>query len=111
MIKILEQERKEYDQKSKEYFGKIKDTEKGRDCLTVKIYLTNLIAKIKEDQDDFFKKKAFEIIQVFEQLLRDYNIKIASSDREEKKGEACIYGDDYFKMEGDIAQILKEMTK
>lgn len=51
---------------------------------------------------------AMRIIDKFEDLLCNYNIKIPSEDREQTEDEACIYGTQYYDLEQSIIEILDE---
>jgi hypothetical protein len=54
------------------------------------------------------REKAIEIIEEFEQLLSENNIKIPSEDREGEDDEACIYGREYYTLEHDITEIIEK---
>ena len=52
------------------------------------------------------KRLAIQIIDDFEQLLDQKNIKIPNIDRKGNEDEACIYGSDYYNLEDSIIEIL-----
>lgn len=52
------------------------------------------------------RKIAIKIIDKFENLLSQKNIKIPNDERYDNKEEACIYGNDYYTLEDDIVEIL-----
>lgn len=54
------------------------------------------------------RELAIRIIDVFEELLQKYEIKIPSEERENREDEACIYGCNYYELEDDILEILNE---
>ena len=62
-------------------------------------------SKSKEEKN---KMKAIRIIELFEELLEEKNIKIPSSDRNNSEDEACIYGKEYYELEDNIFEILNE---
>jgi hypothetical protein len=48
------------------------------------------------------------IVDLFEDLLAEYNILIPNDEREGEEDEACIYGDDYYTLEDQITELLCE---
>lgn len=50
---------------------------------------------------------AIKIIDEFEELLGELNIKIPSKDREGGIEEACIYGSEYYQLEDAITEIIE----
>lgn len=66
--------------------------------------------KIKKDT----KRKAnnsiiaIKIMNVFEDLLSKYEIKISSAERENGEEKACIYGSNYYELEDSILEILNK---
>ena len=48
------------------------------------------------------------IIEKFEELLAEKNIKIPSNDREGNEDEACICGREYYDLEESITEILNK---
>lgn len=48
------------------------------------------------------------IVDLFEDLLAEYNIYIPNDEREGEEDEACIYGDDYYALEDQITELLCE---
>ena len=48
------------------------------------------------------------IIDMFEDLLAEYNIVIPNDERDEVEDAACIYGDDYYALEDQITEFLCE---
>lgn len=54
------------------------------------------------------REVAIEVINEFEELLNRKGIKIPSEDREENSEEASIYGQEYYELEDNITQIIKE---
>ena len=77
---------------------------------------------IKEDIEDWnwtdemfdgvieekLKGIAFAILQEFEDLLQDYNMKIPDTCRAEEDNEACLFGENYYLLEDKIVEILKQ---
>lgn len=51
------------------------------------------------------------VIDKFEELLNQYDIKLPSSDREENNDEAAIFGSDYYELEDTISNILTAYLK
>ena len=51
---------------------------------------------------------AIQILDEFEELLAAKGIKIPSDDREGRKEEARLYGEEYWRLEDNIVQILME---
>jgi len=51
---------------------------------------------------------AGEILEKFEELLAQNDIKIPNNDREGEKDEACIFGRDYYDLEDAIVEILEK---
>lgn len=51
---------------------------------------------------------AGRIIDLFEDLLQKYNIKIPSEDRKGDVEEANIYGKEYYDLEDKITELIKE---
>lgn len=47
------------------------------------------------------------IIQMFENVLNEKNIKIPDEEREHLEDEASIYGKTYYKLEDSITELLK----
>lgn len=60
---------------------------------------------LSEDQLMLFSTK---ILDVFEDVLQEYDIQIPSEEREDYD-DACIYGNLYFEMSEKIENILKEV--
>lgn len=59
--------------------------------------------------NSILEEKAARIIACFEDLLEEYNITIPDKFRDEaNEDEARIYGDNYYKLEDSIKEILKE---
>lgn len=52
------------------------------------------------------RKIANKIIDMFEELLKEHEIKIPNEERCGNEDEACIYGTDYYNLEDKIAEIL-----
>ena len=48
------------------------------------------------------------IIDMFEDLLAEYNIVIPNDERDDVEDAACIYGDDYYALEDQITELLCE---
>lgn len=48
------------------------------------------------------------IVDLFEELLVEYNIYIPNDEREGDEDEACIYGSDYYALEDQITELLCE---
>ena len=53
---------------------------------------------------------AFDILNVFEDVLSKHNIIIPSEDREGDKSEACLYGSEYYAAEDEIKDILAKLV-
>ena len=75
------------------------------------IYLVTYIRKWLSDMKHKNKLEknrdlAIRIIDEFESLLSNYDIKIPSEEREQKENEACIYGTQYYDLEQSIIEIL-----
>ena len=51
---------------------------------------------------------AIKIIDLFEELLAEYDIQIPNDEREGEEYEACIYGSDYYALEDNITELLCE---
>lgn len=58
---------------------------------------------------------AIQIIDEFEELLQEKNIKIPSTDREDNDSleceQAAIYGSEYYTLEDAITKILKNFKR
>lgn len=52
------------------------------------------------------KKIANKIIDMFEDLLKEHEIKIPNIERCGNEDEACIYGTDYYNLEDKVTEIL-----
>lgn len=52
------------------------------------------------------RKIANKIIDMFEELLKEHEIKIPNEERCDNEDEACIYGTDYYNLEDKITEIL-----
>ena len=57
------------------------------------------------------REKAIQIIEQFENLLSEKNIKIPSEDSENNENEACIYGTEYYELEDSIIEILNDKNQ
>lgn len=53
---------------------------------------------------------AHEIIDLFECLLADNNIKIPDDFREGEEDEACLYGRIYYELEDAVVRILQDLV-
>ena len=65
----------------------------------------------REDERDTLrmqsnKELAADIIDEFEELLREKDIMLPNEDRENNEDEACIYGGDYYDLEDRIIELL-----
>lgn len=60
-------------------------------------------------REEALTKVAFDIIGEFEALLHDKGIKIPNDERElgREDEEACIFGDDYYRLEEAVKDVLK----
>lgn len=60
-----------------------------------------------------FKVRQFSasICDVFEYLLREYDIYIPSEDREGEEDEACLYGDEYSIVEDGVTKVLVKLIE
>ena len=56
------------------------------------------------------RELAIKIIDEFENLLAEKNIKIPNNEREGNMDEACIYGSDYYTLEDNILEILNNQN-
>ena len=54
-----------------------------------------------------YKELAIAILGQFENLLDEYNIKIPDEFREGNEDEACLYGENYYRLEDAIIRILE----
>lgn len=54
------------------------------------------------------RKIANKIIDEFENLLKEHDMKIPNGERCNNEDEACIYGDDYYNLEDKITEILDD---
>ena len=52
------------------------------------------------------RKIANKIIDKFEDLLEEHEIKIPNEERDNNEDEASIYGKDYYNLEDEITEIL-----
>lgn len=52
------------------------------------------------------RKVANKIMDMFEELLKEHEIKIPNKERCGNEDEACIYGTDYYNLEDKITEIL-----
>lgn len=57
---------------------------------------------------DKARKLSAEIMNFFEELLADNNIKIPCSDRNDEPDEARIYGSVYYDLEDKICDLLRD---
>ena len=55
------------------------------------------------------RKRAFEIIGVFDSFLEERGIMIPSSDRTGRRDEAAIFGWDYYELEHEISRLLRDL--
>lgn len=84
--------------------------------ISLLILIIYLVTYIKEWLSDMKYEKKFKnnkdlairIIDEFENLLNNYDIKIPSEEREQNANEACIYGTQYYDLEQSIIEILDE---
>lgn len=58
--------------------------------------------------DERFREVAIRILDEFEELLEEHDITIPSADREGRPEEACLYGEEYWRLEDNIVEILME---
>ncbi len=75
------------------------------------IYIISIIKSLLRDRklkNKMSKNKEItdEIIDEFEELLIENNIKIPNKDRKGTEDEACIYGMQYYELEDSILNIL-----
>jgi hypothetical protein len=61
--------------------------------------------------NDEEKSLAFEIIELFEELLDEKNISIPSLDRQGDEEEGRLFGSEYYQLEEGIINILTEAYK
>lgn len=58
---------------------------------------------------------AYEILDVFEEVLAEHDIYIPDEYREGDESEACIYGATYYRLEDSIEKLIcdykKELTR
>ena len=54
------------------------------------------------------RRIAIRILDEFEEMLAEKGISIPSSDREGQPTEACLYGNEYYRLEDAITVILQE---
>ena len=59
-------------------------------------------------QDDQYKQLAADLIAPFENLLDEKGMRVPSDDREGNSDEGCIYGSEYYTLEDELTEILKE---
>jgi hypothetical protein len=65
--------------------------------------------KTEEDLKwEVIKEKSIKIMNLFEELLERYDITIPDDDRENRLGEARIYGLNYYFLADKICDILDE---
>lgn len=59
------------------------------------------------------RELAIDVIQHFEDLLAEYNIKIPDNDREKENDdiEACIFGGTYYTLEDNVYETLYKALK
>ncbi len=57
------------------------------------------------------REMAFRICVEFDDLLEEKGIKIPSADREGNEREACLYGEEYWRMEDAILDILMDQPR
>ncbi|MEM2905060.1 MAG: hypothetical protein QW587_04895 [Candidatus Bathyarchaeia archaeon] len=57
------------------------------------------------------RKLAGEIIDLFEELLVEKGIKLPSKDRSGDPEEASIYGEEYYRLEDEITELLRPRLK
>ena len=74
-------------------------------CLIVviKYWLVNKQMKRKMKQN---REMTIKILDKFEEILAENNIKIPDKGREGNEDEACIYGTTYYDLEDSILEIL-----
>ena len=61
----------------------------------------------EELKDEFRLSIAIDLIGLLENLLEHNDITIPNKNREGEEMEARIYGDDYYNLENDIIEMLK----
>jgi hypothetical protein len=61
-------------------------------------------------QDDPYRELAADMIGPFENLLDEKKIVVPSEDREGNEDESCIFGSEYYNLEDELTQILKDRT-
>ncbi len=71
--------------------------------VVIKEWIVNRQMKRKMKQN---KEITIEIINEFEDILAENNIKIPDKDRKGNEDEACIYGTTYYDLEDTILEIL-----
>lgn len=54
------------------------------------------------------RMKAIKILNEFEEVLMEKEIRIPDKSREGLPGEACIFGETYYRLEDAITRILEE---
>ena len=67
--------------------------------------------KRNHDSLEMEREVAISIINLFENLLDAHNIMIPSPDRVGDEDEAAIYGEDYYNLEDNITDIIKDVIK
>lgn len=70
------------------------------------ININNWKNKKRKTRMEKNRKITIEIINEFENILAENNIRIPDKDRKENEDEACIYGKTYFDLEDSILEIL-----
>lgn len=106
---------KDYEEKRCKYLNKY-CSDDGEEyevifCEQAGEYVTVLKEKGEEDlclHMSENRKKAIEIMEIFEEFLEDKDITIPSDDREGNENEARIFGTEYYQLEDEITQYLDE---
>lgn len=75
--------------------------------VAIKEWLINKQMKRKMKQN---REIAIKILDKFEEILAENNIKIPDKDRKENEYEACIYGTTYYDLEDSILEILNNKS-
>lgn len=54
------------------------------------------------------RETAIRILDKVEELFNRKGVRVPSEDRENEKGEACLFGREYYQLEDNITEILKD---
>ena len=69
------------------------------------------VVSFEEDYHDLFTETAADVMDVFENILAEHDIKLPSEDRQGEENEAMIFGETYYNMESEVEDLIYKCVK